>query len=331
MNGFCSQKTDFPFVCIIIDDASTDGEQEVVKKYFQEHFVLLETEETDDYFLNIGRHQTNENCFFVVLYLKYNHYSIKKSKLPYYSRWQEHSKYIALCEGDDYWIDENKLQRQVEALENHPECTISFCTVQRVSKTKVNMQDSIPSQNEITRSLVDLEMFARNSFGMGRWTFHTSSFLYRRSLGEGFLHILNADFKNFPIGDMPLLLYCLLQGKGYYIQQSMSCYRELSGGYTSNILSHPEICIKHLESLTLALKDFNALTNGKYYRWIKYKLMRNEVSILKNQKRHLQRLRIEFWPLYFHGSKYDFHLLLNCFIDLFPRLYSLYKKIKTKQ
>ena len=328
MNGFCMQKSDFPFVCIIIDDASTDGEQEVIKKYFAANFNLLETEETDDYFLNFGRHKTNENCYFVTLYLKYNHYSIEKDKHQYYSRWEKSAKYIALCEGDDYWIDENKLQRQVEALENHPECAISFCAVQRVSKTKNNLQDPIPPRNEIKKSLIDLEFFLKKAYGQGFWVFHTSSYLYRQSLSEGMRHSFNHEFKNFPYTDMPILLFCLLNGKGYYCQQSMSSYRVLSGGYNSYMLSHPEIAIRNIELVSLAIKDFNALTNGKYYGWIKYKLIRNKVAILKNQKRHLQRLKVEFWPLYFHGSKYDFHLLLNCFIDLFPRLYSFYKKFK---
>ncbi len=88
MNGFVMQETDFPFVCVIIDDASTDGEPEVIKKYFQENFSQLDTDETDDYVRTLGRHKTNENCYFLVIYLKYNHYSIKKSKMPYYAEYQ---------------------------------------------------------------------------------------------------------------------------------------------------------------------------------------------------------------------------------------------------
>ena len=40
MNGFCMQRTNFPFVCIIVDDASTDSEQEVIKNYLQKNFLL---------------------------------------------------------------------------------------------------------------------------------------------------------------------------------------------------------------------------------------------------------------------------------------------------
>jgi glycosyltransferase involved in cell wall biosynthesis len=125
MNGFTMQETDFPFVCAIVDDASTDGEQDVIKNYLNEYFDLLDNkivrqEETDDYVLTFARHKTNLNCFFAVLYLKYNHYK-KKSKGSYLAQWRENAKYIAICEGDDYWIDSQKLQKQVNFMESNSE------------------------------------------------------------------------------------------------------------------------------------------------------------------------------------------------------------------
>lgn len=126
LNGFCMQETTFPFVCTIIDDASTDGEQEVIKKYLQQNFdlndeTIVRNEETDDYVLTFARNKTNMNCFFAVLYLKYNHYRIAKDKFPYILEWLDNVKYNATCEGDDYWIDPHKLQKQVDFLENHPD------------------------------------------------------------------------------------------------------------------------------------------------------------------------------------------------------------------
>ena len=73
MNGFCMQDASFPFVCTIVDDASTDGEQEVIKAYLQKHFdiddpSIARNEETDDYVLVFARHKTNKNCFFSVFF-----------------------------------------------------------------------------------------------------------------------------------------------------------------------------------------------------------------------------------------------------------------------
>ena len=131
LDGFCVQQTTFPFVCGVIDDASTDGEPDVLRQYLAEHFDLEDTsevrrDETDDYERVFARHKENRNCFFVVVFLKYNHYSINKTKLPYVSEWMDKSKYVALCEGDDYWIDSNKLQYQVKHMEEYQECGLCY-------------------------------------------------------------------------------------------------------------------------------------------------------------------------------------------------------------
>ena len=83
--GFCIQQTDFPFVCAIVDDASTDSAQEVIKTFIEENFdindkSMVKNEDNDDYSLTFVRHKRNKNCFFAMIYLKYNHYSIKKKQ-----------------------------------------------------------------------------------------------------------------------------------------------------------------------------------------------------------------------------------------------------------
>lgn len=125
LNGFVSQQTTFPFVIVVVDDASTDGEQDVIRSFVNEHFdvdnVNAENRETEYAHITCASHKSNKNCDIVVLYLKYNHYQLKKKKLPYLSEWLDNSKYHALCEGDDYWIDPLKLQKQVDFLEANPE------------------------------------------------------------------------------------------------------------------------------------------------------------------------------------------------------------------
>ncbi len=121
LNGFVMQETDFPFVCCIIDDASTDGEQEVIRKYVSENFDLSEPDvayekETNDAYITYARHKCNKNCFFAVLYLKRNLYHDNEKKDKLVSEWMDDAEYIALCEGDDYWIDARKLKKQVSLL-----------------------------------------------------------------------------------------------------------------------------------------------------------------------------------------------------------------------
>ena len=139
LDGFCIQKVQFPYLCIIVDDASPDGEPEVIRNYLLDHFELkdnavVRNEETDDYVLTFTRHKTNLNCFFAVFLLKYNHHG-KKPKGQYFEKWVKHIKYHALCEGDDYWTDPLKLQKQVDYMDSHPEIGLCYTDYNLLEQT----------------------------------------------------------------------------------------------------------------------------------------------------------------------------------------------------
>ena len=114
MKGFAMQKTDFPFVSLIIDDASTDGTQRIITNFLNKYFdkSSIREEETNDAHITFAIHKDNPNCHFLTVLLKYNFYSIKKGKTPLVKDWYENPPYRALCEGDDYWTDPLKLQKQ---------------------------------------------------------------------------------------------------------------------------------------------------------------------------------------------------------------------------
>ena len=95
IEGFLMQKTDFPFEVLIHDDASTDGTADIIREYETKYPDIIKP-----------------------IYQTENQYSkgIKISATYNYPRAK--GKYIALCEGDDYWIDPYKLQKQVDFLEH---------------------------------------------------------------------------------------------------------------------------------------------------------------------------------------------------------------------
>ena len=217
MNGFTMQQTTFPFVCTIIDDASTDGEPEVIRQYLQEHFDLEDksvarNEETDDYVLCFARHKENRNCHFAVLWLKYNHHSRHKSIMPYIAAWKENSKYYALCEGDDYWTSPQKLQRQVLFLEQHDDYAISYSQAEVRSgdnivglrKFKTCDFESIVCFNGITTLTVLIREELRKRFGDEI-----------RPIAPG----------GWLMGDYPIWLYLSLKGKIHYIAEPLGVYR----------------------------------------------------------------------------------------------------------
>ncbi len=130
LNGFVLQQTDFPYVCCIVDDASTDGEQEVIKKYVRDNFDLSELgvaykKETEDAHITYARHKGNRNCFFAVIELKRNLYHERVKKSLLISEWIDNSEYIAFCEGDDYWTNASKLRMQVDFLDSNPDYGMS--------------------------------------------------------------------------------------------------------------------------------------------------------------------------------------------------------------
>ena len=151
MNGFCMQKTNFPFICCIVDDASTDGEQEVIEKFLEDNFDLSKEsgsykKETDYGFITYARHKTNDNCYFYVIFLKENHYSnpeIKEKRMSYISHWQCLCKYEAMCEGDDYWIDSSKLQKQADFLENNSDYIMCFTNFNMYYQNSDKMYQSV--------------------------------------------------------------------------------------------------------------------------------------------------------------------------------------------
>ncbi len=127
MDGFTKQNTTFPYVCGIVDDSSTDGENKVIREYVESYFTKFrDDKETSEAFFTYWQHKVNKNCQFIYILLKYNHYSINKSKDPYLKFLRENSEYEALCEGDDFWIDPLKLQKQVDYMDTHKDIGLCF-------------------------------------------------------------------------------------------------------------------------------------------------------------------------------------------------------------
>ena len=229
MNGFSIQKTDFPFICIIIDDASTDNEPEVIQRYLAGQFDILDTniaktEETADYKMSFARHKTNLNCFFAVFFLKYNHFK-KKDKRPYYKEWTKDVKYEALCEGDDFWTDPLKLQKQIDHMESHPDCTLCFTNALMHWEDGSGQPDRLFAPNLETRDYPSPELSAG-------WITPTASFVFRKEVLETALyHYVSTHPKLSIVGDVPLVLTCSKLGTVHALADVTCVYRRQPNGF----------------------------------------------------------------------------------------------------
>lgn len=263
LNGFCMQQTNFPFVCTIMDDSSTDGEQDIIKRYVEENFDLLDAENVskegaDDFTLTFARHKKNKNCYFSVYLLKYNHYTINKPKLPYLDKWS-YIKYMALCEGDDFWTHPDKLQIQFNFLESHLEHSLCFHANYSLYSDGTRKEHRPYSDNKEICPVRDIIL------GGGGYM-ATATMFYIAELGNDY----RIWAKSSPVGDKPLMLTLAERGKVGYINEIMSCYRKASdGSWTQRILMNKEKNKLHHEKTLLSWKEFDAWTDYKYHKLIK--------------------------------------------------------------
>ena len=195
LDGFVMQQTTFPFEAIIHDDASTDGSAAIIREYAEKYPDIIKP-----------------------IYETENQYSKHDGSLARIMDAAIHPavKYIALCEGDDYWTDPQKLQIQVNFLESHNQFTMC-CNWSRVySEKKQAFGDIIVSQNE--SGYVRPEKIILK----GGLYIATCSMVFRR----------NVNWPDYPdyckmchVGDYPLQIMCSMKGSVYCFPREMTVYR----------------------------------------------------------------------------------------------------------
>ena len=196
LDGFVSQKTDFPFRVIVHDDASKDSTPEIMREYeknYPELFTMIY--QTENQFSKTGR--------------IYRLYSDIISSLV-------NEKYVTLCEGDDYWCDPDKIQLQTEYMENHPECSMCVHDTMYVDMDGNNLMRLNGSNQDQDFSMKEVLL----DWGRG---FHTTSFFCRKELvfkrPDVFTKMALTD-------DWQLSIYAATVGKIHYIGRVMSCFRK---------------------------------------------------------------------------------------------------------
>lgn len=230
LNGFLMQKTNFPFEVLINDDASTDHTAEIIREYEQKYpNIIKPTYQTEN-----------------------QHSKGRAVSLPLFQR--ARGEYVAWCEGDDFWIDENKLQQQVDFMDANPSFSLCAHAAYRAYEDGVFMKDMFRAFGS-SRKVATEEV-------VSRWLFPTASLLYRRSMRK----IMPEPFKqNAPVGDYPLAVYLATEGDVYYIDKPMCAYRVNSVSSLSrqnaNQLSK---AVKTQEGLMALADRINAYTEGKY-------------------------------------------------------------------
>lgn len=190
LDGFVMQKTNFPFEVIVHDDASTDKSADIIREYIAKYPDI-----------------------FKPIYETENQYSKHDGALTRIVDSKVRGKYVAYCEGDDYWIDPLKLQRQVDFLENNPEYVLccTHCNNYDQSNKKIiekakyfNKDTDISNKTNITEY----------------WACQTLTVMYRRNCFN--LDIIS-KLPNFVDAHNYYLM--LMHGKGRYLNYTTAVYR----------------------------------------------------------------------------------------------------------
>lgn len=253
LNGFSMQETTFPVVFAIVDDASTDGESELLKQWCAKNLALNEegvayTESLEYGNLIFARHKDHENQFYVILFLSYNHYSKRlfDLKLKYIQEWMNNSRYLAICEGDDYWVDSNKLQKQVDLLENNSDCSLCF------SNAKILNVNNLPCSFDAGH--VENRSYKPEEY-LDSWIIPTASVLYRKEVQD--MQVIKPERIMF--GDIVLFLKAAKLGKIRGMSDVMTVYRLNSGSVTQNPENEYKQIMKRPEFVEFIIDNFGDL------------------------------------------------------------------------
>lgn len=197
LDSFLAQETDFDFEILVTDDASTDATPGILEEYAKEYPDKIRWFHQEENLFSKGG-----------IGLIYESILYPESK----------GKYIAFCEGDDYWCNPGKLQRQVDFLDSHAE--YSGC----VHNSWYHYCDCNRNDELIIHAGDDKDLFFADIIGGLHKAFHTSSILARRDC------IVNPpDFErvaaDYGFLDYPWAINMSLNGKIRYFDEPMSVYR----------------------------------------------------------------------------------------------------------
>ena len=234
LKGFLMQETDFPFEILIHDDASTDGTAEILRAYEARYPQLIRTICQTENQHTLGRGITGSFIFPNV-----------------------RGDYVALCEGDDYWTDPLKLQKQVGALERNADCNLC---VHPVRKKHGICGDDTGVLGELNgREEVSSVQFLVN------WKMHNiptasvmlrSSMLRRKELAEYFQ-------KNS--GSWLIKFVGAMDGGAVFLPDVMGVYRVgAKGSYTERVGNSYELDLKYMNLFLSALEQLDELTDKRF-------------------------------------------------------------------
>ena len=301
IEGFLMQETEYDYEILIHDDASTDKTADIIRQYELKYPEIIKA-----------------------VYQTENQYSkgVKISRTFLHPKAK--GKYVAICEGDDYWTDKSKLQLQVKYMESHPECTLCFHASEAININTGKKRIIRPYKRDQICSIEDIIL------GQGTHYCATNSMLFPSEFA-----LERPEFmKAIEVGDYPRRLLLASKGTVYYIDRVMSVYQTgVKGSWTttrSKEIANGDYtnAIKFQNMIKNMMHLYDEYTNYKYSDVISLKLEISEAKFLRRTGQYIE-LKNRRYQRYWNGLNFisKTKLLLAMYI---PTFYNGLKTIKNK-
>ncbi len=233
IEGFLQQETNFSFEIIIHEDASTDRTADIVFNYSKKYPNIIKP-----------------------IFQKENQLVQKGVNVQLTAALYSKGKYLACCEGDDYWIDPKKLQIQIEEMQKNPQCDISF------HPGIYKWADGSQKDKTITQYSSQNKIFTISEIILGGGGFCLSpTLVIKRTIFES----LPSWYHQVPAGDYFLQMLGSIKGGALYVNRVMAVYRTgIAGSWSDKISSNPDYFYYFYTSLLKAIENMNLHTHYQY-------------------------------------------------------------------
>ena len=237
LDGILMQETDFPFEVIVNDDCSTDNTVKILEAYAKKYPTIIK-----------------------LILQKENQYS-KGVKMETLLFEKAAGKYVAICEGDDYWIDPHKLQIQLDEMRKVENCQMSFHSAIDIWEDK-SKKDEITTKQAKGNRLFSASDVVRGGGGFCP----TASLIFEKEAVEN----LPEWFDKTPFSDYFLQIFGSLKGGALYIDRPMSVYRRnAAGSWSISEMLAIGTREKQSEKMIAALNDMDRYFEKKFHSEIK--------------------------------------------------------------
>lgn len=291
LEGFLAQDVNFKFEVIVHDDASTDSTSEIIRKYEKLYPEIIHG-----------------------IYERENQYS--RTVQLSYEIIQDvcQGKYVAICEGDDYWIDIHKLQIQVDYLEQHPDYVLTVHDAVITNLKNGEIKAMSPFKND---GRLSPERLIIQEHGI----LPTASMVFKRESVR--ISVDDIWVKAGNVGDYPLQLLLLTKGNIYYLSRIMSVYRYMhDGSWSKKTESNLKEFIIHTVQMIDFLRKYDKYTQGQYQDSIRKRVERFERSILSTYQQQLSLKKfLKILESYDRDSQFSCHIGFSDVKDYFLQVF----------